>query len=429
MKIAQSTLQDLFLMETYFGNIQLNKNVSTNIRGIERIINRVFDLNVSIQIVDNNSGKFFGMTVTPERMDRILMAILEEKSTKDKLYEVWREEKNWVIEIDDLLLYDRNLNASPAEIVAVLLHEIGHVVYSNEAVSRANRVIKMTLLEAGAKYRNALSNEKFRPLLQLPLYESCSTKRFRIPTDVNKEEYIADRFVLSYGYGHHLTTFINKLIKTRGNSLIDRTSESMDKDVEILVKWTVENIASLQFRKDRLKHAMKLEEQRNPSKVVKQAVNNIRTSIFGKSEERELINEIMKEQYMIQTLDRLLEKNSTIASNPNIKNPGMLTKLFNSRRLKKIETKELDIIEVEIDRIEFHDDKIYVLELIHDLDDKIVSYLELIDLGHGDRIPQSKETLLSLKDRVKDMRARTIQTKIADPNYGLFIKYPNGYEG
>lgn len=427
MKSKDLIGQDLDLMATYFKDIKIGKNTNANIRGIERILGRAFDLNVKIQIVNNNTGKFFGMTVTPERMDRILMAILEERSSREKLYEVWREEKNWVIEIDDLLLYDKNLNANPHEIVAVLLHELGHVVYSNEAVSRANRVIKMSLMEAGMKYKKVLSERKFSTLLQLPLYESCNTKRFKIRRDNDREEYIADKFVTNYGYGQYLVTFIEKLLKTHGNSLIDRPSSDMDSDVAVLVKWSVENVASLEFRKNKLKNSMKIEQRRTPSKVIKSIVTNINETIFGKDDGKDMVEDIMREQYLYEELDRLMEK--AISTDTKIKHSGMLKSLINQKRLKKIEVKELDILEVEIDRIEYHDDKIYVLELVHEMIEKITHYLDLIESGQADRVPQSKQSLLSLYERVTEMRTRLIHLKIQNPTYGLFVKYPESYEG
>lgn len=428
MNVTDANVKDLNLMASYFTNIQMKKSVDTHIRGIERIIDRVFGLNVKIHIVDNNTGQFFGMNVTPERMDRILMAILEEKSTKDKLYEVWREENNWVIEIDDLLLYDKNLNANGNEIVAVLLHEIGHVVYSNEAVSRANRVIKMTLMDAGAKYKKVLSDAKFRPLLQIPLYESCATKHFRLPKDNNREEYIADKFAFQYGYGESLVTFITKLLKTRGNGLIDRSESEMDSDVRVLVRWTVENVASLEKRKDKLSQSISIEERRNPSKVIKSIVSTIRDNIFGKNNDDDPINIAIKEQYMYNDLDRLIESASSFSTDTKIKKPSVVSIVAN-KKLKKIEVKELDILEVEIDRIEYPDDKIYLLELIHDLNDRITTSIATIEAGHPERVPQSKQSLVSLLERCNEMRRRVIKLDVRRPGYGLFIKYPKGYEG
>ena len=44
-----------------------------------------------------------------------------------------------IVEIDSLLLYDHNLNATAGEVTAILLHEVGHIIASNGVVCRFER--------------------------------------------------------------------------------------------------------------------------------------------------------------------------------------------------------------------------------------------------------------------------------------------------
>lgn len=418
--------KELVLMESYFKKIQMKQDVKSSIKAIERIIERVFDIQPTIHIVENNTSNFFGMTITPKTMDRLVMVILEERSTKDQLYEAWRNEKEWVIEIDDVLLYDKNLNATPSEIVAVLLHEMGHVIYSNTAISRAQRVIKLALINSGAKYKKVLKNCLFQPLLHLPFYESCNTKRFSLPQDVHKEEYIADKFAVQYGYGMQLESFITKLLKTQGNQLIDRPSEEMDDDVAILMVWTIENISLLEHRKDRLKHALDVEEHRSPSKTIKTIIGRIRNSIF-KTDISEPYQQLVEMQQISESICYLMEK--TTETSMKLKNPPLMKSLMGKRKVEKITERELNLLSVEVDKIWYADDKIYVLDLLADFIEKVEYRLELIRNGLGDRVPQSKQSLEDILKRAKEMEQRALSIELRDQQYGLYVRYPKDYEG
>lgn len=424
-RVNDNIMKELDLIAKYIGEIQQNKNVNSNLRGVERTLERIFELNITLQIVDNDSREFFGMTVTPTYMDRIIMAMLGTNSTKDILYEAWRKEDSWTIEIDDTLLYDKNLNANPHEIVAVLLHEMGHVIYSNEAVSRANRVIKLALMKTTTKYKKIFEVPKFQHLFKLSIYESCSTKRFRFPSKDDREECAADDFVKIYGHENELITFIEKLLKSKGNGLIDRTNAEMDNDVRILANWSIENVASLEYRKDRLKRALKTERQRNKSTVVIKLTNEIYDKIFGSREDEktDFVKSVIQEQYLYEEIDKIIRENTNVKIKPK-KSFGM-----DITKAKKINVAELDILDVDIERIEYPDDKVYILERIYTLLEKVDNMILLIDNGYSTKVAQSKNTLMNLRERLLSMRVRVLNLKLTEKEYGLFIKYPKGYEG
>lgn len=426
VNIPESTVKDLKLMETYFGKIKAKKDIESSCRAIERILHRVFDINAKINIVNNTTNKFFGMTITPKTMDRIIMAILDEKSNKDKLYEIWRKEKDWTIEIDSILLYDANLNTNPAEIVAVLLHEMGHVIYSNTAVSRANRVIKLTMIEAGTKYRTVLKNENFMSLLYLPFYESCNTKSYTRPENIYKEEFIADKFAIKYGYGEQLSCFIEKLLKSKGNSLIDRPEKELDHDVEVLTKWTVEQVSLLEFRKNRLEEYLEVEKKRNPSNVIKGILDQIKVFII-KEPAGTLYESFVVTECISNHICSLMEKtNSTPIS---MKNPGRMKELLSKRKVEKITERELMLLSVEVDKICYSDDKIYVIDLISDFIEKVEYHISLIDNGHSDRVPQTRQSLENILHQARDIQRRAVDIELKDSKYGLFVRYPKDYEG
>jgi hypothetical protein len=87
------------------------------------------------------------------------------------------------------------------------------------------------------------------------------------------------------------------------------------------------------------------------------------------------------------------------------------------------------MLAIEVDKIENNDDKIYVLDLIYDKLDLVNAALDFIDKGKPDKVSQSKQTLLGFKKELETMRAQVLNLQVKDKQYGVFIKYPKGYEG
>jgi hypothetical protein len=98
-------------------------------------------------------------------------------------------------------------------------------------------------------------------------------------------------------------------------------------------------------------------------------------------------------------------------------------------KVKKVNNSDIDILSIEVNKIENNDDKIYVLDLLYDKLDIINAALDYIDQGKTDKVSQSKQTLLSMKDRLEKLRQQILNMTIKDKQYGVFIKYPKGYEG
>lgn len=406
--------QDYISLESYFGKLKNKSNVSESISSIERIIKRNFDINCHVSIVDNDTNVFFGMNVYPQKglIDKLVENIITNKAKIDALLELWRDNKEWYIELDSLLLYDKNLNANPSEIVAVMLHEIGHVVYSNSIPQKVNSIIRYQIMDLNYSTKHLIQYSKVMKLFSLTFIEACTTKNFHmINVDTERE---ADKFVVKNGYGDDLDNFIGKLLVCHGNSLINRNDKDIDKDIRSLVNWSIDNISELQFRKTKLKISLQAQLLQTPSKFLKSIIEDIKRSFFGNDTKD--YKTMVAEQYLVQSCEKIVTES--------------LFSLFDGLgKMKKINQCDIDILSIDIDKIENNDDKIYVLDLIYDKLDLVNIALDYIDKGQADKVPQSKQTLLSFKSQLEKMRKHTIDIQIKDKTYGLFIKYPRGYEG
>ena len=61
--------------------------------------------------------------------------------------------------------------------------------------------------------------------------------------------------------------------------------------------------------------------------------------------------------------------------------------------------------------------------------DKVNTALDYIEMGKLDKVKQSKSTLLNMKKQLERLRQEILATRIVDKQYGLYIKYPAGYQG
>jgi len=422
---------DLMSIDKCFFKIKNKENIDENLRKIEIILKRMFDMDFSVIIVNNTTNEFFGMSVYPDEstMDKLVENILSKKSSTDELVDLWHDNKTWYIEIDSILLYDMNLKANPSEMTAVLLHEIGHVVYSQSIPDKINRILRYSVMKLNFRLKALASNEKIRKLFNLSILEMCSTTSFSLISD-RKKETIADSFVVKYGYGDQLNSFIQKLIASQGNSLVNKTEADQEKDVKAVVNWTINNIKELEFRKKDLKKALKVELLKTPSKVTKTIIQNIYSEFFGATtdryrvllseqftgESKDLYAELQAEAYLYEHVMRVLTEAKK----------GMFSSIG---KVRKIQQSDIDILFVESERIDTNDDKIYLLDKLYDMMETINYSLELIDEGKSNRVQDSKATLLSKKEQLERIRSNIMNTKVLDKTYQLWVKSPRNFEG
>lgn len=412
-------------IEECIRDIQLKKNVEQNLRTIGRLLSREFsgyvktnssEVIFNVSVIENKTNNLFGASVYPsyETLVKVTKLLTEERPTSEILSEVWRDSNEWNIEIDSILLYDTYLKASPGEILAVLLHELGHVAFSNSVPERLNRVFRTYTMLQSVRIKNILKDSNVnKKILHFPIIAACASTNFKIGNNI-KKEVIADDFAYRCEYGEELVSFIDKLILSNGNSLINRSENSMDDDVKIFMQWSVENLSELQYRKNKLKRSLKLELLRNPSKYTRQIVEAIRNEMFG-NDKGDSYTQLVQESFIINGIRKA--KNNT-------------TKYIDKiHKLKPLKWRDLDMYEAELLRVESVDDKIFLLENLHDELDRANLALQLIEQGRMDKVGQSKQTIQEYKIEVIKLIEKAKSIEIHKEKFGLYVKYPEGYEG
>ncbi|SHK24998.1 hypothetical protein SAMN05216582_10141 [Selenomonas ruminantium] len=97
---------------------------------------------------------------------------------------------------------------------------------------------------------------------------------------------------------------------------------------------------------------------------------------------------------------------------------------------KTITQKDLDLIRIEAEAIESTDDKYYLMEQLHKYIQAIEAQLKKSEKNNKtDNDRQTIEELQSLHDYAMEIRAYIMGRKIGRKRYGLFVEYPEGYDG
>jgi hypothetical protein len=343
--------------------------------------------------------------------------------------EDWKSITDWVIDIDSTILYDMKLNANPSEILAVLLHEIGHVVYSDEVPQRVFKIVRYQTSKLNYNVKQMLSKVPVvRRVFNISLLDSCAITSYD-RTDMGKEK-AADMFAVKMGYGASLNSFIDKVLIRYGNANINKSEKEKEADVKSVTTWAVVNINELEFRKTGLKNALKVELMKNPSVFIKTEINTLYKSLFGGFGDQ--VRKTLSESYYDEPVDKLAEAmaEESLSKSINKVLTESITDLFdNFGKVKKVNQIDIDILEVEKDKIENHNDKIYLLDRIYFQLDLVNLSLDMINMGKEKKVSQSKLTLTRMKDQLERLRGEVIATRVVDKEYGVFIKYPKGYQG
>lgn len=411
---------DLVLIEQAFYDIKSNPkgNHRNALDTIRRVISRRYDLDVNINIVDNTTHKFFGMSVYPESdvIDKMVDSLIEGTNRIDVMEEIWAKNKNWVIDVDSILLSDIGLNANPAELTAILLHEIGHTVSTNTIPNRIGRVIKYSRMQIELPVKKMLKWKKARKILGLTFIEACAHANFHSANSI-KNEVEADTLVVKEGYAEPLNSFLSKLITKKGNKYIERSEKEMEQEIETVLAWTVDNVAQLELRKGILDRNIKAQLLMTKSPFVRDYLLQIRNQFFGSEGDR--IAELVKEQRVMKEYRQY----------------SIVTEAFKdwfgkTGKIEKVTSNDIDIIMIESNRIENENDRIYVLDLIYNKLDLIELSLDLLsNKDTATRVQVSKDTLLRQKEELLGIRKQVMSLRVKPKDFNVLIQYPSGYEG
>lgn len=180
----------------------------------------------------NTDKLFFGMRVYPVLDGGDAMELLGD--SKPKMID------SYYLEFDSKL-YDPMLGLDEKEITAILLHEIGHIVYDTGTIDEVKKQVDMYFAGTG-DYPDLKASKGYRELIAYALKDAI-LKTGSLFTKFGNTEMVADAFVTGCGYGPELESGMKK---------ISHSAMYLNKDVDdrfITLAWVLRLKSDFQFKR------------------------------------------------------------------------------------------------------------------------------------------------------------------------------------
>lgn len=245
-------------------DIRYGNGKGSDLNRLKNELNRFFHGQKCKEVLyTNNTDKvFFGMCVSPIMKDEDIVYILN----SDEKYVI----NEYYLEIDSKLFGD-DLNLTNKEILAVLLHEVGHMVNTSEPVDNARTTLDLYLAKTHSSLDIADSvNQK--AILAFGLRD-VMRKTISIFEKDQFEEITADEFVYRCGYGDELESALNKIVKKR-NSIAN------DKDNKLaMFMWSIALYKNLKLQRIPALRLIKKGKQISHSQLQKRDLERLERNI------------------------------------------------------------------------------------------------------------------------------------------------------
>ena len=239
-------------------------SVSTQLLySLKSSINKFFkDAKCDNIIFTDNDKMFFGMCVVPNLTTAEVLDIISD----DKPFII----KRYSIEMDSKL-FDPRLGMSSEEITAIILHEIGHLVNTSAPVEKIRQALDVTMMETNETI-NIKNIKKSRELIVFGVKDSIRkvTSMFE---SKNKEEILADEFVIYCGYGEYLVSALKK-IERAGFFINDNVPNKL-----VVLAWVMRLYGNLNERRVSAMYTLNKVKKTTGSVFIKRDIDNLSDSL------------------------------------------------------------------------------------------------------------------------------------------------------
>lgn len=412
-------------IETAFTVLKQDPNNKASLVIISKALKDCFGSDFFVTVVEPKfpNSPLFIMSVYPQysTISKIVDALGSDKEV-EAISKLWDENNKWTIEIDKRILYSQDdgiLGKAPTEkeLTAALLHEVGHIVYSNSIPSKISIIMRYELAKSPLVTKVMLKDKVFKPLMALPVLDSCSAGA-SVNKKALKEEIKADTFAKKMGYSNDLSSFLDKVIKySEANKKINTADDSMRK----VTQYVVDNLSDFSVRKDALSKSNLLSLKEScDSPYINELLDNYIEKVYEDSNiSRSIVNgrnlEIMHER-VEAGLDEYYKEFT----------------IFPTKKLKRIDPAELDYILVKISEIRNDSDKMMLISYIYNKIDVIDYYLSILSdpaLSRKYSVPHNVSQLKAMKARLNEYREKILNYHIPERDKHILVKWPTGYEG
>lgn len=250
---------DFSHMEEVLGEIAAGNYSHAKLDELKRELNRFFKDATCIEVLYtvNNDKVFFGMSVIPNiKGEQVGFILSDDDEVKIDSY---------YIELDSKL-FDPLLGLTPDELVAILLHEVGHIVNTREPIEEIRKSVAVYLMD-NKEVLQLSDSIHYREILAYGIKNSF--RKFASIFEKKDDEILADEFCIAYGYGPSLDSAFEKLI--RNASLINRHVD----DKLVVLTWTLRLYRDVKHRRIAARRQMKRTMSLTASRLEKKEMQNV----------------------------------------------------------------------------------------------------------------------------------------------------------
>lgn len=370
-----------------------NKNITQKVlNDLKDELNRFFKDSKCQEVLYTNtgaSGMFFGMCVIPNMANQ---DDLDEYLFKKDSHRMIKNTE-YLVELDSKLL-DPIIDLNKEELLAILLHEVGHIVNDSSTKRRLQDNINYHIGKDGV----TIQYNKINKANRFNIFGIIvGLRKIASMFEIERDEKLADSFVVQCGFSEHLDSALKKTIKK-----IHITHKSTGNKM-LLPIWVI-------------KSSMRLEGRRR--EIIKQLEDtiDIEQSTLIKRHMTAAINQLKK--YVIRSEEKVY-----IDATNEAKIIG--SNFINKLKYSSLKRLEEDFYEFVI-RINNIDNQLEAMDILRSINMRLTLIEEYID-QKGDALSKNEEDKLrSLSQKYKDLRTTLIKKGQYDKHqYGLFIKYPD----
>ena len=399
---------------------------------------------------------FFGFRIFPvqEQLDQIAELMTNTRISFKELLNHWKVIPEWYIEVDANVFDKYSISFTPKELTAMVLHEIGHTIYSEKNLSIMYNAFKEA--QTRMKVADKASMKVLYMLYMVPLSIGCMQKNFVNAKNEINIEFYADKALKEYGYTEYLISALDKIIKTYGSQ--NQSDANKKQKVMQSVQWCNLNTSDLARRKEKLKDELYYQSLKSESKYFKAICFQVLNKIGFKMRERysgavvectmqmldadarfgpEQVPALefyapMLDLAISTKLDRAWEM---VQSGYRMDLEAAVEGVFGSRNRKKQKgvklpsQHEIDEIEVQLAHtISNYHDKMFLLDQVYDLLDRIDLYEEL-HANDPNYATKDAGRVADLRANLNRVRKAILEKPLPKKELKLFVEVPSGYEG
>ena len=396
----------------------------------------------TVSIIDGKN-EFYGMSCYPN-LDQLNGLIINMNSGNEFKKKWVYELNNYTVEIDKNMFDRTIINFNPAEMTAMILHELAHTAFNDQLAERIWIAYKqnMSILRMQEKSMIKTAQGIF---YSIPVLMACGTHAWHVGKNGIYEEYECDKVFGLEEYRVHMESALGKIVKAYGNTIFP-TDTQADKLIDKNFKWCNVNITDITHRREAIRRDLFAMSNKTRSKSFKKACLDIMVK-FGIGMKDNYSGALVATEAVLdmiesgeETYNGILQKysfavmpeatgalESVLANMMTRESPAV--EAARRGKIPKLPSQyDIDSISIEVDKIENHHDRVYVIDLIHDRLDQVQEFEEYVEFTgeykkYSHKINQIRDDLNALRIAVLK------KSSFGKRSYGVFVKYPEGYEG